>query len=62
MSAIFTLMGISILIPKQESTVEKSSEDTRGKALMLKIAANDRKVWFLKHLKNSLSRYFCKAD
>ncbi len=45
MSAIFTLMGISVLIPKQMSTATKSTEDARGKALMLKITAKDRKAF-----------------
>lgn len=39
MLALFIMMGINILIPKQKSTPSKETEDACGKALMLKIAA-----------------------
>ncbi len=39
------MMGISVLLPKQKSTASKLTEDERGKALMLKIAAKDRKAF-----------------
>ncbi len=45
MSALLMMMGISVLIPKQEITETKLTEDARGKALMLKIAAKDRKAF-----------------
>ena len=45
MSALLMMMGISVLIPKQESTATKLAEDAHGKALMLKIASKDRKAF-----------------
>ena len=45
MFTFLIMMGINVLIPKQEATATKLTEDARGKALMLKIAANDRKAF-----------------
>ncbi len=45
MSALLMMMGLSVLIPIQESTATKLTEDASGKALMLKIATKDRKAF-----------------
>ena len=46
MFTLFIMMGIGVLSIKQVSTAtEKLTEDARGKALMLKIAAKDRKAF-----------------
>lgn len=45
MTILFIMMGISLLIPKKKSAITKSTEDAHGKALMLKIAAKDRKAF-----------------